>query len=63
MAETARNGVEEAIRGIRDRLMIELARLDSLGEFVAAVELDTAIRILNRRLGDDPGPEASPFPG
>lgn len=63
MAEASGKGIDDAVRGIRDRLMIELERLDALGEFLAAVELDTAIRILNRRLGDEPGPETSPFPG
>ncbi len=50
MAEVADNGVEDALRGIRDRLLTELALLDSVGEFVAAVEIDAAIRILNERL-------------
>ncbi|MGV1681614.1 hypothetical protein [Sphingopyxis sp. NJF-3] len=63
MAEAAGKGIEDAVRDIRDRLMIELERLDALGEFVAAIELDTAIRILNRRLGDEPGSDALPLPG
>lgn len=63
MAEAAGKGIEDAVRDIRDRLMIELERLDALGEFVAAVELDTAIRILNRRLGDEPCSDALPLPG
>lgn len=50
MAEVADNGVEDALRDIRDRLLTELALLDSVGEFVAAVEIDAAIRILNERL-------------
>ena len=56
MADIAGEGAEGAIRGIRDRLTIELERLDELGELVAAVELDAAIRILNRRLGDESAP-------
>lgn len=43
---------EAAIRAIRDRLLAELAELDRLGEDIATIELNSAIEILNKRLGE-----------
>lgn len=46
---------DATVRAIRDQLLIELERLDSLGERMAAIELNSAIEILNDRLGEDGG--------
>lgn len=45
-----------AVRAIRDCLRLELEKLDRIGEQMAAIELNSAIEILNTRLGeaDDP---------
>src|SRR3546814_5848862 len=45
-----------AVRAIRDSLRLELAKLDWLGEQMAAIELNSAIEILNTRLGEDGDP-------
>ena len=42
-----------AVRAIRDRLRSELDQLDQLGEQMAAIELNSAIEILNSRLGEE----------
>lgn len=42
-----------AVRAVRDRLRIELDHLDNLGQKMAAIELDLAIQILNRELGEE----------
>lgn len=41
-----------AVRAIRDCLRSELEKLDQLGEQMAAIELNSAIEILNSRIGD-----------
>ncbi|MBB6427917.1 hypothetical protein [Sphingopyxis sp. JAI128] len=45
-----------AVRAIRDRLRMELKKLDRLGEQMAAIELNSAIEILNTRLGEEDDP-------
>lgn len=42
----------EELRAVRDRLVAQLQILDALGENLAAIELNSAIEILNDRLGD-----------
>lgn len=46
------------IAQIRDRLLAELEFLDGLGEWRAAVELNSAIEILTGRLGEETKPHA-----
>lgn len=46
-----------AVREARDRLRNELANLDRLGEKFAAIELNSAIEILNDRLGESTDPD------
>lgn len=41
-----------AVRAVRDRLLTELAELDRLGERMAAIELNSALEVLNDRLGE-----------
>ncbi|WP_447759841.1 hypothetical protein [Sphingopyxis panaciterrae] len=41
-----------AVRAIRDRMRSDLEELDLLGEQMAAIELNSAIEILNSRLGE-----------
>src|SRR3546814_16116181 len=53
MAEDIRDAA--AVRAARDRLLRELDELDRLGERMAAVELNSAIEILNQRLGEQIG--------
>lgn len=48
---------DDAVRASRDRLVRELAELDRLGERMAAIEINSAIEILNDRLGDGPDPD------
>lgn len=43
---------EAAVRAVRDRLKVELASLDRLGENMAAIELNAAIETLTARLGE-----------
>ena len=38
------------LRGVRQRLMVELRMLDELGEIAASVEINSAIEILTSRL-------------
>lgn len=45
------------VRAIRDRLRVEMTHLDRLGEKTAAIELNSAIEILNDRLGEPTSPE------
>src|SRR3546814_14879384 len=45
-----------AVRAIRDSLRLELAKLDWLGEQLAAIELNSAVELLNTRLGEDGHP-------
>lgn len=45
-----------AVRAIRDCLRLELEKLDRLGEQMAAIELNSAIEILNTRLGEGGDP-------
>lgn len=46
-----------AVRAVRDRLLRELDELDRLGERMAAIELNSAIEMLNERLGEPTDPE------
>lgn len=48
---------DAAIRAIRDALREQLARLDALGEKYAAIEVNSAVEILNSRLGEAPSTE------
>lgn len=50
MADKVENEAE--LRAVRDRLLADLAELDRLGEGTAAIELNSAIEILNKRLGE-----------
>jgi hypothetical protein len=50
---------DNALRATRDRLVCALAELDRLGERAAAIEINSAIEILNDRLGDAPDPGAA----
>ncbi|HMO74438.1 MAG TPA: hypothetical protein PKD99_02070 [Sphingopyxis sp.] len=43
---------EPQVRAIRDALKAALVELDRLGESAAAIELNSAIEILNARLGE-----------
>ncbi|MBJ7438913.1 MAG: hypothetical protein JHD35_07810 [Sphingopyxis sp.] len=43
---------DQVVRAVRDRLFEQLALLDKLGESLAAIELNSAIEILNERVGD-----------
>lgn len=45
-----------ALRGARDRLRAELVELDRLGEHLAALEVNSAIELLNLRLGEKTEP-------
>jgi hypothetical protein len=54
MAEDIRDVA--AVRAVRDRLLRELDELDGLGERIAAIELNSAIEILNVRLGEPTDP-------
>src|SRR3546814_9573598 len=45
-----------AVRAIRDSLRLELAKLDWLGEQMAAIELNSAIELLNTHLGEEGDP-------
>lgn len=47
----------DAVRAVRDRLKIELAELDRLGENMAALELNAAIENLTLRLGEQTSEE------
>lgn len=44
--------IEAKLRAVRDRLLADLAELDRLGEDTATIELNSAIEILNKRLGE-----------
>lgn len=55
MAGDRKNG--RAIRAVRDVLVEQLGVLDRLGERQAAIELNSAIEILNERLGEQTSPE------
>ncbi len=46
-----------ALRQVRDRLRAEIRILDHLGEKTAAIELNSAIEILNDRLGETTSPD------
>ncbi len=54
MAQDIRDAA--AVRAARDRLLRELDQLDELGERMAAIELNSAIEILNARLGEPTDP-------
>lgn len=54
MAEDIRDAA--AVREVRDQLLRELDELDRLGERMAAIELNSAIEILNARLGEPSDP-------
>lgn len=43
------------VSAVRDRLLDALAELDQLGETMAAIELNSAIEILNQRLREPTG--------
>ena len=45
------------LRGVRDVLVGQLALLDAIGEAQAAIELNSAIEILNGRIGETPSAE------
>jgi hypothetical protein len=45
------------LRGMRDVLVGQLALLDAIGEAQAAIELNSAIEILNGRIGEAPSAE------
>ncbi len=49
------------LRGVRDVLVGQLALLDAIGEAQAAIELNSAIEILNGRIGETP--DAAPVGG
>lgn len=45
-------GSDDAMRAVRDELREQLAILDRLGEATAAIELNSAIELLNARIGE-----------
>lgn len=59
MAEAAKIDKPEIVRAIRDLLVEQLRILDEIGEAEAAIELDSAIGILGKRLGDPSDSEAA----
>lgn len=48
-------GVAAALQAVRDQLLAQLAALDRLGERMAAIEICSAIEILNERIGEPAG--------
>jgi len=50
MADEIKN--EKALRQVRDILRAQLETLDGLGEDESAIEINSAIEILNARLGE-----------
>ncbi len=47
--------VATALQAVRDHLLAQLGALDQLGERMAAIEVSSAIEILNERIGDPTG--------